>query len=96
MTDEILQHMITLALWGYSLRGELINDSNKKKRTCKWRSERYKPSQPKQVRDLALVHVLMVYTSGITLQMHDFGNGSPAVDSDDEHHGHEYFHCTSL
>lgn len=32
MTDEILQHMITLALWGYSLRGELINDSNTKKK----------------------------------------------------------------
>jgi hypothetical protein len=47
MTDEILQHMITLALWGYSLRGELINDSKKKKRTCEWRSERYKPSQQK-------------------------------------------------
>jgi hypothetical protein len=31
MTDEILQHMITLALWGYNLRGELINDSKKKK-----------------------------------------------------------------
>jgi hypothetical protein len=35
MTDEILQHMITLALLGYSLRGELINDSNKKKKNLR-------------------------------------------------------------
>jgi hypothetical protein len=46
MTDEILQLMITSGLWGSSLRGGLINDSNKKG-TCVWRSERYKPSQEK-------------------------------------------------
>jgi hypothetical protein len=39
--------MITSGLWGSSLRSELINDINKKKRTCVWRSERRKASQNK-------------------------------------------------